>query len=77
MMEKLSEIEREFDIRFKKLLEALSMHCQMVDECVFLLFRLDFNEYYARKHAVREAVPFGDEAGDGDASAEQVGGARE
>lgn len=49
MMEKLSEIERLFDKRFKKLVEVLSLHSQMVDECVFLLFRLDFNEYYLRQ----------------------------
>lgn len=51
-MKRLKEIEDEFDERFSKLLNVLATHCQMVDACVFLLFRLDFNEYYARKESV-------------------------
>lgn len=49
MMDKLADVEHEFDVRFAKLLDVLATHCQMVDACVFLLFRLDYNEYYARK----------------------------
>lgn len=49
LLEKLAEIEREFDMRFRRLVEVLSMHSQIVEECVFLLFRLDFNEYYAQR----------------------------
>lgn len=49
LMGKLTEIERGFDESFKKLLKALSNHTRMVETCVFLLFRLDFNRYYARR----------------------------
>lgn len=48
MLSKLNEIEQDFDIGFAKLITVLSKHCQMVDACEFLLFRLDYNEYYAR-----------------------------
>lgn len=51
LLEKLGEIEREFDLRFRRLVEVLTMHSQLVEECVFLLFRLDFNEYYVRRTA--------------------------
>lgn len=57
MMGKLAEIEQEFDVRFAKLLDVLATHCQMVDACVFLLFRLDYNEYYAKRVAAY-ASPF-------------------
>lgn len=49
LLDKLSEIEREFDLRFDKLLEVLTKHCQLVDACVFLLFRLDFNQFYSNR----------------------------
>lgn len=44
----LRKIEKDFDERFQRLLQVLTRHCQMVDTCVFLLFRLDFNGYYAQ-----------------------------
>lgn len=66
MIERLAEIEREFDIRFAKLLEVLATHCQMVDACVFLLFRLDFNEYYARKEAAEALLSNVEEPPSGD-----------
>lgn len=49
LLEILSEIERDFDLRFDRLLQVLSKHCQMVDACVFLLFRLDFNQFYSHR----------------------------
>ena len=56
MLRSLAAMEVEFDTRFQRLLEVLARHSQMVDTCVFLLFRLDYNGHYARRTAQAEAV---------------------
>lgn len=46
---KMECIENAFDEGFERLLGALKKHCRMVENCVFLLFRLDYNGYYAKR----------------------------
>ena len=46
---RLDELEVRFDVAFERLLKVIAQHTKMVDTCVFLLFRLDFNRYYARR----------------------------
>lgn len=53
MSERMEGIERAFNERIDKFLAALKRHCRIVDSCVFLLFRLDFNEHYARRRQQR------------------------
>lgn len=56
MHSKLSNIEEAFDMTFKNFLVVLKKHCKMVDTCVFLLFRLDFNEHYSQLSAKEKFV---------------------
>lgn len=53
MMEGMTEIERELNESWEKFLRALKKHCRIVDSCVYLLFRLDFNGHYARRREER------------------------
>lgn len=48
MMAKVTGIEKQFDRSFSRFIQVLTTHCQMVDECLFLLFRLDYNEHHSR-----------------------------
>lgn len=53
MMERMTEIEGELNESWEKFLRALKKHCKIVDSCVYLLFRLDFNGHYARRREER------------------------
>lgn len=51
--DRLEAIDRSFNESLDKFLAALKRHCRIVDSCVFLLFRLDFNGHYARRRQMR------------------------
>lgn len=53
MKDRLEGIDRTFNESLDKFLAALKRHCRIVDSCVFLLFRLDFNGHYARRRQLR------------------------
>lgn len=53
----LEEVEVCFDDCFERLLKVIAKHTKMVDTCVFLLFRLDYNRYYANREVSSRQVP--------------------
>lgn len=52
-VEILARVELDFDSHFSSFLDALCKHAKIVDSCMFLVFRLDFNKYFERR---REAM---------------------
>eukprot|EP00177_Eucheuma_denticulatum_P006087 GFKZ01011098.1.p1 GENE.GFKZ01011098.1~~GFKZ01011098.1.p1 ORF type:complete len:660 (-),score=64.68 GFKZ01011098.1:501-2480(-) len=77
MLERMEGIEQEFNQSWEPFLGALKRHCKMVDGCVYLLFRLDFNGHYARRrHERGEAEAWGgvSPAVMGAAAQQQMGG---
>lgn len=65
MAEWMEGIEERFNESFDRFLAALRKHCKMVDTCVFLLFRLDFNEHYTRRKGLTRAAASPDVTGSG------------
>ncbi len=47
----LEAVEKQFDVNFAVFLDVLRTHSSVVDSCLFLAFRLDFNGYFGNRRA--------------------------
>lgn len=56
MKDQIEDVEIRFNESFDRFLAALRKHSRIVDTCLFLLFRLDFNGHYSRRMGITRAA---------------------
>jgi hypothetical protein len=56
MAQRLGLVEERFAVSFATFLAGLRVHAQTVGSCLFLVFRLDYNSFYARLQIATEVA---------------------